>query len=138
MNSLILLATFAIGEPPAVKGFVPEPPAVKAFVFEPPAVKGFVQQKPKSEFVKVVDSGFHVHQCPNCSREWSHSDSSAGDVQKHTCPSCGNVLPGNWIPTQRNVKIVESSYSPPVSRPAVVYQPLSYSVPRYSFPSANR
>jgi ribosomal protein L37AE/L43A len=131
MNVLLLVTAFSISEPPTVKGFTPDPPKVKGFVYEPPAVKGF---EAKQKSVKVAAVGFHIHQCPLCGTEWSHSDNSSGDVGKHTCPSCNNVLPGNWMPSQRGMRIVESSYQIEPRQ----YAPMSFPATRYSFPSANR
>lgn len=61
--------------------------------------------------VRVEAKGEHVHVCPKCSTEWSHSDLSAGSVNDpvaraaHTCPACHTLLPGFWVPAQRNTRI---------------------------------
>lgn len=33
----------------------------------------------------------HTHYCP-CGNHWSHSETSAGDVEKHTCHDCGRQV----------------------------------------------
>lgn len=61
----------------------------------------------QTKLARVTDLNWHVHKCPLCLTEWSHPDTSAGDVAKHTCPSCKTVLPRPWFPDQRNIRIVE-------------------------------
>lgn len=69
--------------------------------------------------MKVAAAGYHVHACPYCHAEWSHSDESKGDLAKHTCPDCGKVLPRPWYPSQRGTSIVTVQAAP--ARPPVRY-----------------
>lgn len=81
-----------------------------------PAVKP-TKSAGSSKTVKVHAPGQHVHTCPYCSTEWSHADTNVGNTKAHTCPQCGLVLPGRWIPTQSNTRIINNvsstKYCPP-------------------------
>lgn len=70
-----------------------------------------VVDKPKTATVKVADPSSHIHRCPTCGVEWSHPNSSVGDVAKHTCPGCGKELPRPWWPSERGVRFKTAKVS---------------------------
>lgn len=149
MVTFILAAMLTLSEPPVVQGFKPslpavsrfEPPTVEGFrpKIDPPTVEGFSPaksiEKPvieKPGMIRLVSPGYHIHKCPSCSTEWSHSDHSSGDVAKHTCPSCNKLLPGDWPVYMKGVRLVESSAISPTS-PA--QYPQAIGSPTYNMPS---
>lgn len=38
-----------------------------------------------------VSHGAHSHRC-HCGNAWSHTDCNAGDIEEHTCATCGRVV----------------------------------------------
>lgn len=72
-----------------------------------------------SEIVNQPAIGWHVHRCPQ-GHEWSHPDSSKGNLTDHTCPKCGAVT---WSPVRTGVRLVEVSSSPWPPQPRATVAP---------------
>ena len=53
--------------------------------------------------IKITAIGWHIHKCEN-GHEWSHRDSSKGDIEAHKCPVCGSQ---DWMPKETNKRIIE-------------------------------
>lgn len=65
------------------------------------------------EFIQYTEKqgaiGWHVHRCPDCGHEWSHTDVNKGNAPAHTCEGCEKLLPWPWKVYQENTRIVVRS-----------------------------
>lgn len=86
----------------------PKPAMVAKATYEYPPPRILVKSTVTS---KVKDNGQHVHKCPSCSTEWSHSDNNVNNRAAHTCPNpeCGKLLPPGWAKSEHNKAIVQTT-----------------------------
>lgn len=91
------------------------PPLQASKEWSPPALVAPADPPPKVEvrLSKLPAYGWHVHRCSR-GHEWSHPDTSVGNVAEHTCPVCGER---DWMPKERNTRIVETTKPVQTAKP---------------------